>query len=240
MDATTIEKIEAYLEGRLPRPALEAGLSEEERTGLDEQIEWVRAARLAVEAGGLERQLDELLPRTARQEATVRPLWRRRAAWLAAASLALLLIGYGVVQVLQAPRYDSYAYLDPGLPSLMSEADNYALADAMTYYSEADYATAATKLRSLYNPTASNDTVAYYLGASLLYQDSFQVARPLLETVATRGKPPFRQRAEWLLVQSSLQAGETNAARRALSPILDQPGHPFFEQAESLRRELLQ
>ncbi len=238
MDATTIEKIEAYLEGRLTRQTLEAGLSEEERTGLDEQIEWVRAARLAVEAEGLKRQLDELLPRPARREATVRPLWRRRAAWIAAASLALLLIGYGVVQVLQPPRYDGYAYLDPGLPSLMGEADNYALADAMTYYSEGDYATAAARLRRLYSPAAANDTVAYYLGASLLYQDSLQAARPFLETVADTGAPPFRERAAWLLVQAYLQAGDEAGARRALAPVLDDAEHPFYEQAQQLRREL--
>jgi len=240
MDADRIERIEAYLDGRLTRRALEAGLADQERAQLNEQIEWMRTARLAVEAEGLKRQLDGLLERPAEKKATVRPLWRRRSAWLVAASIALLVIGYGVVQQFQSPGYDAYAYVDPGLPSLMSEAADYELADALTYYSEADYATAATKLRSLYNPTAVNDTVAYYLGASLLYQDSFQVARPLLETVATRGKPPLQQRAEWLLVQSYLQAGETDAARRALSSILDQPGHPFFEQAESLRRELLQ
>lgn len=238
MNAKILEHIESYFEGDISRQELEQRLQEAGVTDVDEQVDWVRKARLAVEAEGLKDQLGEVFQQQTLRKANVRRVHWRRSSWLIAASIALLVIGYLVFAPLQPSLYEKYTYVDPGLPSLMSDADNYELADALTYYSEGNYQTAYSKLYSLYNPDQPNDSIAYYLGASLLYQDEADDARPYLRQVAKNRSSAFQDRAEWLLVLSYLTAGDEAAAREVLRPILSDTSHLFYSQAESLQEEI--
>lgn len=239
MDAFIIEKIENYLDGRINRQELEKELKETDIEDLDEKINWLKNTRLAIESEGLKDQLDDLFKKQpANKEATVRKLNWRRSSWLVAASVAILIAGYFVFNQLQQPLYEEYRYLDPGLPSLMSSASDYELADAMTYYSEGDYQTASSKLSNLYDPEAPNDTISYYLGASLLYQDNPEESRNYLNEVVNKAGSPFREKAEWLLVLSYLKEGNRQEASDMLDRILADENHSFHQKAGALREEI--
>lgn len=240
MDAFIIEKIEDYLDGRISRQELEQQLEEAAAEDIEEKINWVKSTRLAIESEGLKDQLDDLFKKQSsnKKETTVRKLNWRRSSWLVAASVAILIAGYFVFNQLQQPLYEEYRYLDPGLPSLMSSASDYELADAMTYYSEGDYRTASSKLEDLYDPSAPNDTVSYYLGASLLYQGTPEESRAYLSELANKAGSPFREKAEWLLALSHLKEGNQQDALDVLDRILADEDHPFHQKAMALREEI--
>jgi len=239
MDAQVIEKIEDYLDGKISRQELEEQLRNAPVEDIDEEINWLKNTRLAIEAEGLQDRLADLFKeQTDNKEASIRKINWRRSSWLVAASIALLIAGYFVFNQVQQPLYEEYRYVDPGIPSLMSGASNYELADAMTYYSEGNYQTAYAKLQNLYDPGDPNDTVSYYLGASLLYQGNPEDSREYLIEVMKSGDSPFRERAEWLLALSYIKEGKPSEAMNILEQILADEDHLFYSKAEALREEI--
>lgn len=57
MDTALLEKIEAYLDGQLPREALELFAATAGVADLEREIAWVRDLRLAIEAEGVREQV---------------------------------------------------------------------------------------------------------------------------------------------------------------------------------------
>lgn len=236
MNAELLEQIEAYLDGdlsqeELRRSALAAGV-----TDLESEIQWMRDARTAVEARGLRQHLSEVLPAA---PTPVRRLPVRRG-WLAIAASLLVLVAAGLWWLNRPtvpPLYAEYEYIDPGLPVLMSQSEDYELYDALTYYGEGNYTVAAEKLRQLTGTALDGDTLRYYLGASLLYQGNPAAAQVEFDRILSGTDSTFIPRAQWLAVLTALRSEDLAAARRRLEPILSTPGHPFAEAARSLARE---
>lgn len=239
MKAEVMEQIEAFLAGRIDREQLEAQAREQEVTDLDAEIEWVREAQTAVEAAGLREQLQATLPRPA--TARVRRL-RPGRRLLAIAATVLILVAAGLWLILgngpESERlYAEYEYVDPGLPVLMSQSDEYALYDALTFYSEGNYSVAIEKLRALPDTYAGNDTLNYYLGASLLYDGQPEAARAALERVRTDAGAAFAERAQWLRVLAALRDGNRVRAEPILDEIIANPDHAFRAPALRLQAE---
>jgi tetratricopeptide (TPR) repeat protein len=242
MTAEFIEKIEAYLEGQISKGELQklaeaAGIKDKD---LDKEIRWFQNSRTAIEAAGLRDQLAEALPKAQKTEAKVRRLRPARVILaIAASALVLVVAWWAITREQQADLYAQFEYKDPGLPVLMSQSEEHQLYDAMTYYSEEDYATTAEKLKDLQLKSPSNDTINYYLGASLLYLGQADEARQTFGKVLLKENSEFREQAQWLQALSAVQEKDYAAARNFLNSIMKQEDHAFFSQAKNLNEAVV-
>lgn len=239
MRAAIIEKIEDYLNGDINLTDLRAYAEQQNVTDLEDKIAWVKDVALAVEAEGVKAQIGNLLADNKSQPAKVVTMPMSR--WIIglAASLMLVVTAYFGLKD-QSPddhqQYAQYEYNDPGLPVVMSQSSNYALYDALTYYGEQNYTTAVEKLLAL--PSTSSDTVAYYLGASYLYQEQYKKAIAQLPSVAKNSSSVFQEKAQWLLILSYLKGGDTQSAKVVLDEILSDSEHQFYQKAAKLQKEI--
>ncbi len=239
MTAALIAKIEAFLEGRLSKEALQAQAEQEGVTNLDEEIKWFQDSQVAIEAAGLRDQLQEALSQPAEKKGIIRQLGPLRTGFAIAASILLLVVVYwGMQSESSTSLYATYEYVDPGLPVLMSQSDQHQLYDALSYYSEENYTVAAEKLARLLEAGTKSDTISYYLGASLLYQGKTEEAVPALTSLSEDSASPFHLRAQWLLVLAALKADQLTEAQQLLPIIVENQTHPFFEKAKQLQLEL--
>jgi hypothetical protein len=240
MTAEFIENIEDFLNGKMDREDLEKIAKEQGISNLDEEIEWFKDSLSAIRAAGLRDQLKEILPKP-QKEAKIRRLGRNR--WIIgiAASVLLIVIAYfGFVDGNNSTLYAKYEFVDPGLPVLMSQSEDFSLYDAMSYYGEGNYTTAEEKLLQLEAASGANDTVSYYLGASQLYLGKAELAINALQQVADQEESKFNQRAQWLIVLTALKSNELAEAQDLLETVLENPEHTFYEDAQELQKELRQ
>jgi hypothetical protein len=239
MDPDWIEQIEAYLAGDLTEPDLREFARQQNITSVEEDIEWVRDAHTAVAMAGVRKQLNRLQSPSSR-EAKVRKMtpWSRIMA--IAAGFLLLIFFYVVYAQMDGSgtTYQTFAYEDPGIPIQMSQSPNYRLFDALTYYSEGDYEETILQLQELQSDLPENDTLQYFLGASLLYEDQPVAARRAFEPILNTENPRFAERIQWLYVLTYLRADEPQGARTALQPILAQENHAFHDRAQALTNAL--
>ena len=238
MSAEFIEKIEDYLEGKISREELQQLADAEGVEHLEQEIQWLQDSQIAVEAAGLRDQLQAALPKAEEQKPKVRRLKPIRTVLAIAATLLLLVIAYfGFLRNDTPTLYAKYEYVDPGLPVLMSQSEDHLFYDAMTYYSEGNYAVTEEKLQQIREQYTGSDTLLYYLGASQLYQGETQEAQESLQQVVATENFSYAEKAEWLLVLSALRAANETEAQRLVQQILDHSDHAFFEEAEKLQRE---
>lgn len=235
-----LEKIEAYLDGQLPREALESFAATAGVADLEREIEWVRDLRLAIEAEGVREQVARIAadPDTGNTAPEITP-----ARWIPYAMAAALIVAAAIWWLLPdryERLYDRYAYVDAGIPVRMGQHDQYALYDAMTYFGEGDYREAARRFGQLAAgpDKAYNDTVYYFLGASELYSGAGAYGKEALEAVANDSDSPFRQRAEWLLVLGAVREKDPEAIRSRLTAIVADADHPFHDRAHHLQQAL--
>jgi hypothetical protein len=239
MKSEFIEHIEDYLEGTLSREELERQANELGVADLDQEIAWLRDSRIAIEAAGLRTQLKETLAQAQAPKTKIRRFFPSQLILTLAAGLALLLVVYlSFRNPAQPDLYAQYEYVDPGLPILMSQSEDYLLFDALTYFGEENYEVAAEKLQAIEDAYPQSDTLAYYLGASYLYLGKSDLARPALQRVLAQDQSRFRQKAEWLLVLTALKEEKSAEVSGRLQDILTIPEHEFANQAQALARDL--
>jgi TolA-binding protein len=239
MKPELLEKIEAYLDGTINRSQLEEAAGGTKTDVLEEQIQWFRNARTAIEAAGLKEQLQDVLPQAQQPEAKVRRLGTARWIMGIAASILVLVVAFWIFNQDSTPAlYAEYEYIDPGLPVLMSQSEEHLLYDAFTYYGEGNYSESAKKFGLLQEEYNGSDTVSFYLGASLLYEGKAQQAKTAFEKLLKKPESEYYQRAEWMMVLTALRENDQEEAASLLTPILQQTDHPFFEQATALEADL--
>jgi len=239
MDVVWLEKLEAFLEGEITRADLERVAKLTGVDNIDQEINWFQNSQLAIETSGVRNQLEGLfsdaehVPEKKRAVSFVRPL-------LALAAIGLVVVlGYWVSSLNYEPQlYSKYLYVDPGMPILMSQSDEYHLNDAMTYYSEENYAVAIEKLGKLLPAQPTNDTIQYFLGASYLYENHIDQAIDELTIVSQDSNSIFKAKAEWLLVMTALRRDDMDKVHELLDPILSHVDHPYIDQAMLLSQEL--
>lgn len=239
MTAEYFDQIEQFLNGELSKDDLQGLLPDIRPEQLDKDIELLRNMRTAVEAAGLRDQLQNTLSKAETPPAKVRRLstWKRGLSIAASLLLLLSLYWFWPNSTQEGGLYAKYEYVDPGLPVLMSQSEDYKLYDALSYYGEEDYATAIQKLSALQAEGISNDTISFYLGASQLYQGKIEAARTTLGPLSSISTP-FKERSEWLLVLAALRGNDLAEVRTRVDAILAQESHIFYQQAENLLTDL--
>jgi|GEM_PF-1109157 len=241
MNREYFDQIERFLDGEISRTDLETLFPNVAPVQLEADIAANKNMRTAIEAAGLRDQLTEILPKAAAETTTKTTKIRRLIPWkqglAIAASFLLLALVYLAWPTSEAGSlYAKYEYIDPGLPVLMSQSDDHALYDALSYYSEADYKTAIIKFSGLQAQGISNDTITFYLGASYLYQKRAEYAAETLIQL-TEDSGPFQDQAEWLLVLTALQQEDFDQVQILLRKVLQNTAHPFYNNAQRLQIE---
>lgn len=239
MTAELIEHIEAFLDGQITRAALQEHADRLGVQDLEEKIEWVINSRTAIEASGVREQLKVLLPQASKaRTSTLRVL---RPYLAVAASVLVLVIAYLGFRGGESTRlYEQYTYVDPGVPVLMSQSDAYLLYNALTYYNEENYAVAVEELTKIKDQFADNDTLSYFLAASLLYENRPAEASLLFEEVSSESTSGFSERADWMRVLCALKEKDKETGEQLLTKILSNPNHEFHQQAEALQKDWIQ
>lgn len=244
MEPQLIEKIESYLSGELKKDQLEKYAAEHNIKDLDQEIEWVENAQLAIEANGIKLQLSEVIKSAQKDDAKIKPLNKtfslgRLTSLSIAAAVALL---FGVLFLFKPGNtdklYSKYEFVDPGLPVLMSETNRFEMYEALSYYSEQNYPETIKRLSNLQSGGSYNDTIEFYLGVANLYENNINESLPLIEKVSEDENSIFQERAEWLLVLANLKTGDKMKTKSLLQPIISDSDHPFYKQALALEADL--
>jgi hypothetical protein len=243
MKTELIEKIEEYIQGHLSYAELSAFAAFENVDDLDEKIEWLKNIKTAVGVDGLRTQLQQLLSEDKKTERSKsRTIIMKPARWAIgiAASVLIVVVGYWSMMQHNGKNSDwkNFSFIDPGLPVTMSQTDNYALYDALTYYGEENYKTTIEKLEELQLLGITSDTISYYLGASQYYNGEYQQAASTLLEIADNESSYFQDRAQWLLVFCDLEREQFSEAKIKLQTILNDADHMFYEKAEKLNKTL--
>ena len=242
MSEESFGNIEAHLDSKIDGAKLTEGLSETEAAAVLADLDFARAARLAVEADAVREELAEL-HRKEQTEPVVtekKPVASKRLAlprwWLSVAALGpIVVLGLWWLRPFGESDYQAYEYRDPGLAVLMGPTTDPAFTEAMILFKQGKFVEAEAGFAAMVTEEAVNDTLVYYSGASAYYAGKYDLAKWRLKIVADNETSLLRERAEWLLVLANLRSGgDSPATRAALQTILDQPAHRFAKYALEL------
>ena len=242
MNPEIFEHIESYLAGSLTRDELEELAQTLGVENLQEQIDFVKAVPVAFEINDVRDQIKQLVQAENNQSSSGgRLLSLRRANWIIGIAASVLIV-VGVFWFSQdrsgeGTWLDTYHFQDPGIPVVMSTSDNYELYDALSYYSEGNYATTIDKLLTL-QETQQSDTITYYLATSYYYSTQENNAVRLFEDVASNVNSNFQQRAQWFLTLIALNQNRLEDAQSILEEIKSNPDHSFYDKAVDLSESL--
>lgn len=112
--------------------------------------------------------------------------------------------------------YAKYFSPDPGLPTTMSNSDNYEFYEAMVTYKQGDYHTAITKWEALQRSKPNNDTLNYFIGVAYLANENETNAILYLEKVIKNPEFVFVNDANFYLGLAYLKTKNIEKAKARL------------------------
>jgi len=236
---------EAYLRGEL---------SESERLAFEETwsdpaeriaFETYRAAqrtvshRLAMRDGELVLS-DQIQPLNKRffASAKKRNLWQQNRGWLKVAAIIILVLSTFVV--IQSNRYDDQRLLrlamdERPLSATRGSEGLFTFPEAMMAYEQERWAEAAEALELIPSDDSVYSDAQLHAGYAWLHIAEYERALAALKRALPRtSSPEQRSNVQWHLALAELGISKDPAA---LQPILEQPDHPFYDQANSLRKK---
>lgn len=224
LDRTRFERIETYL---LDRMGLEerAHFQQElrEDPSLRAELDLQRENTLAIELGGMERQLKQLRAAHTERPSTGIGKWSRPLRYAAAVAVLLGAALWYVARPSENEKiYAEFHVADPGLPVPMSATSKPIFHDAMVDYKMGIYDKAIAKWRTQLADAPDNDTLRYYIATAHLEAGDLNAAIALYKGLLDDGDTNFRSKAEWYLFLAQLRVGN-EAAVRATEVAPDSP-----------------
>ena len=148
------------------------------------QVHDIKTMLLGIESQVLKEQLNDFhkeIKTTPNTTVKTKPLFNFGK--IAAAAAIVIAIG-SIWFFSHSPNqklYAKYFKPDPGLPTTMSNTDNFDFYDAMVNYKRGDYKLAINKWQILLKQKPENDTLNYFLGVAHLANKNVVDAIPFLE-----------------------------------------------------------
>lgn len=215
LDRTRFERIESYL---LDRMGLEerAHFQQEllEDPSLQAELELQRENTLAIELGGMDRQLKQLRAEHAEQPSAGHGKWTGLLKYAAAVALLIgAALWYMARPNVNEKLYAEFHVADPGLPVPMSATSKPIFHDAMVDYKMGTYDKAIAKWQTQLADAPNNDTLRYYIATAHLEAGEYYAAIELYKGLLDGGNSSFRTKAEWYLFLAHLRAGNEVAVR---------------------------
>lgn len=112
--------------------------------------------------------------------------------------------------------YTKYYTPDPGLPTVMSDTEDYEFYEAMVDYKQENYNTAISKWEELLKTKPENDTLNYFLGVSHLANKDLSNASFYLDKVKNAEASVFYKDANFYFGLLQFKAGDFDKAKEAL------------------------
>lgn len=112
--------------------------------------------------------------------------------------------------------YAKYFTPDPGLPTTMSNTDDYEFYEAMVFYKQGNYKDAISKWEILQKAKPDNDTLNYFIGVAYLADKNEDSAISLLEKVSKNSEFVFVNDAYYYLGLAYLKTEKTEKAKASL------------------------
>ncbi len=214
-----IEQVERFLRKEMPPEEREAFLDRLATDGeLQQVVEEMQLLSIGIQEAALQRNLDQFH----KEMPALRPAKRNVFSTRRVAAAAVIIVASALAFWLllnggrEEKLFTSYYQPDPGLPTLMSSADNYEFYQAMVDYKSGEYEKAIAAWDALLQQQPANDTLSYYLGSAWLANKQPAKAITYLEKVAANTNSSFVQDAGWYLALAWLQQGDKEKAKAAL------------------------
>lgn len=155
----------------------------------------------------------------------------------AAASIAgIFFLGWLILQSPANSEDQLFAdafYTDPGLPTPMSETNNYSFYDAMVDYKMEKYDVALEKWNQS-NLIIGIDTLNFYRGMANLNQEKLDQSLSFLEAIDNTS--PLYNKANWYKVKILISQGKYQEAKSLLKTI-PKTTNPYYDNILSYLKE---
>ncbi len=236
---------EAYLRGDLSeseRQALEKSWSDPAEKA---DFDMYRAARRTVghrwyirEQENDLRELIKPLNKRFFASAKKRSLWQRNRGWLRVAAIVTLVLSTFVV--IQSNRYDDKRLLRTAMDERPLSATRgsdglFTYPEAMMAYEQERWAKAAEALELIPGDDSVYSEAQLHAGYAWLHIAEYErAAAAFNRTLPRASTPEQRANAQWHLALAELGISKDTGA---LHSILEQPEHPYYEQALRLRKK---
>ncbi len=211
IDQQLFEQIEAYLLNTLDaarREAFEREMEADER--LRNEVHLQRRLTAVAEVSSYKGEKQEQKEQA--RSAVVKKL--PHFAWYAAAAVVIVAVTWFYRDSTPSAEkiYARYFIADPGLPVVMSSADDhYDFYDGMVSYKEGDYSRAVEIWKKVYLENAANDTLQYFIGMAYLNSNDGDAVDYLLP-VAGNDSSRWQSKAIWYLALAYVKFGRKEDA----------------------------
>lgn len=222
------EKIERYIQDKMnadERTAFEIEMNSNPE--IEQEMNVIRDLILGVETYGLKQKLSgRKIGQEESTDDTIRvvEMPKKKASPLrylaiAASFAAVLFCGYWMMQPSLSHEQKMLAdafYVDPGLPTPMSETNNYNFYDAMVDYKMGKYDVALEKWNKV-TTGIGLDTLSYYKGIASLNAD--KSTKAIEELSAVPESSSFSDKAKWYTLSIYIKNGELDKAKSIINQL---------------------
>jgi len=140
--------------------------------------------------------------------------------WKSIAVAAIVIVALGGIWYYNVNSneglYAKFYSVDPGLPTVMSNNDNYEFYNAMVYYKRGEYDLALNVWKEELKTKTKNDTLNYFVGSALMAKRQQADAIPFLQKVTMQKHSVFISDAWYYLALAYLKNEEKDKAIESL------------------------
>lgn len=184
------------------------------------QVTDIKTLLIGIESQSLKEKLDdfhqEIVETPSNITATIKFMHIRKIA-----VAAILIIALGSFWFLSRNNnqklYAKYFSPDPGLPTLMSENQNFDFYDAMVNYKQGEYKRAIEKWELLLSKSPKNDTLNYFLGMAQLANKQEKKSIEYFKVVTNSDTSNFKNEAYYYLGLAYLKTDNVELAKKNLT-----------------------
>ena len=186
---------------------------------LSENFEQFKIMFRAVEEDGLRAKFETFHSEIKEEATTLKParLFQKYNLIIAASVALLIVVGsaYLYLNITNSNKtlYKKYYSVDPGLPTVMGNNNNYDFYKAMVDYKQGKYDTAIKTWESLLTTKPQNDTLNYFLGAAYFASKNENRAVSFFETVSENKQSYFYDDSQFYLGLIALKEGQQQKAK---------------------------
>lgn len=200
---------------------------------LKKQFEEFKELFIAIEEEGLRNSMDTFHNNLEGESGTTPGTTHKFRWYRIAASIAILLsVGLWFFNK-QSPNdklFKRYYSVDPGLPTVMGNNDNYAFYEAMVDYKQGNYDVAINKWEKLLLTNQDSDTLNYFLGSAYLANGNTDKAIVLFENTLNSGAPTFSKEAHYYMALALLKNNNIEEAIKHLKMVPDEKSQELLQK----------
>ncbi|MBD1262173.1 tetratricopeptide repeat protein [Maribacter polysiphoniae] len=202
-------------------------------TELKKQFEEFKELFLAIEEEGL-RNMMATFHNNLKGESSTITSTKSKFHWYRIAASIAILISLGIwffnKQSPNEKLFKRYYSVDPGLPTVMGNNDNYAFYEAMVDYKQGNYDVAINKWEKLLLTNQDSDTLNYFLGSAYLANGNTNKAIILFENTLNSGAPTFSKEAHYYMALALLKNNNIEEAIKHLKMVPDEKSQELLKK----------